>query len=522
MSVRERLRSERGATIVIATLGMVVLLGFAALALDIGNQFSHRRLAQGAVDASTLAGAIEIASPGGSAQEAVDVILDFVDENLDETVTQAQWVNDCVDPEPLPVTAQDLGLIPATDCISFGVDEIRVTIPELTIDTYFASVVGVDTLSYTASANVEWEFSGGNPPPFAVPVGTTGGDEACLRTNPGPVPMPPQADGSPDPCDDAVFTAGGPFFGTLDPWIYNEVDPGAPNVACTRPGSNVIDFSIANGIDHTTGSFDPDYAAGGGVGPGNPVVLDGVSCPQNAPPSNTFDLQSGLTAQKLRCGLISTRSGACAAGPSFDGVQVTPRLQRATGGPSVTFSDEVMDNRPLWDFLSPGIMSANVPIACQTAATLAVSSPSDYFGIKAEMISCLSNWSSGQDDIFDGAITDSARFAFIPRIDEAGFSSSPVHINDYAPAFIQTLYQVGKETGSPEPGCWETTATGPNPDGWYRHQAGQDFDCGRSNDTVDRVTAIVIPCGALPDTVCIDDSTSSPGGDPVLQFRLSR
>ena len=152
-------------------LSLVVLFGFAAIAVDVGNQFAHRRRAQGAVDAATLAGAIEISSPGATTQEAVDVIKDFVDRNTGLTVTDAQWVSDCADPSPLPVTAADLGLVPATECISFALDEIRVSLPVFDLDTFFAAVVGVNTLSYTATANAEWSFpAGGNPPPFAVPI----------------------------------------------------------------------------------------------------------------------------------------------------------------------------------------------------------------------------------------------------------------------------------------------------------------------------------------------------------------
>jgi len=366
--------------LVLAVIGMVVLLGFSAFAVDVGNQFAHRRQAQGAVDAAVLAGAVEISAPGATPQEAVNLIKQYVDLNLDVTVTDLQWVDDCSDPSPLAVTARDLGLIPATDCISFGLDEIRVSLPVFEVETYFASVAGIDSLRYTAAANAEWTFpDGGNPPPFAVPVGIEGGDEACLRTSPSPVPVPPQFEGGGfgvpatmtggvDPCDDSVFVAGGSFFGTLDPYLYSEPNPSPPNVQCTRPGSNVIDYGIAAGIDHAPGAFEPNYNSGAGVSASNPVVADGANCPQNAPRSNTFQLQSGFTAQKLRCGLISTRSGSCIDGPDLDSVNATPRLQR--GGfvqTTYRFSGEDLDNTPLWDFIRGDVGSLNVPSECVDA-----------------------------------------------------------------------------------------------------------------------------------------------------------
>jgi len=534
----QRLRDDQsGVVLVLTTLALVVLLGFAALSIDVGNQFAHRRKAQGAVDASALAGAIEASSPGATSQAAVDVIKDYVNRNLDMTVTDAQWVADCADPTPLAVTAADLGLVPATDCISFSLDEMRVSLPVFALDTIFARVVGVDQLTYTAAANVEWSFPGeGNPLPFAVPVSIAGGDEACLRTNPAPEPVPPQfngngygaaatLDGGPDPCDDAVFTAGGPFFGTLNPFFFDEPNPSPPSIQCSRPGSNVIDYSIAAGIDHTPGAFEPDYDGGSGVSATNPVVVDGSNCPQNSPLSNTFDLQTGLTAQRLRCGLISTRAGSCADGPSVDSVMATPRLHQGSFVQSVhTFSGEKMDNAPLWDFIRSDIASASVPAACVSAYNNrgVTDNEDDYYDVKADMLSCLAAWSTGDDPIFSDSITSSGRFVFIPRIDESGFSSSPVHVNDYVPAFLQTLYQSGKQGATTNTFCWSTTGTGPNPEGWFRHEAGQDFSCGRTNDTVDRVSAIVIPCSALPSSICVDPNVPGPGGNPVLEYRLTK
>ena len=55
-----RLRSERGQALVLAALSMVVILGFAAMAIDVGYWFSQKREVQKAVDAAALAGAQEL------------------------------------------------------------------------------------------------------------------------------------------------------------------------------------------------------------------------------------------------------------------------------------------------------------------------------------------------------------------------------------------------------------------------------------------------------------------------------
>jgi hypothetical protein len=55
-----RLRSERGQALVLAALSMVVVLGFAAMAIDVGYWYSQKREVQKAVDAAALAGAQEL------------------------------------------------------------------------------------------------------------------------------------------------------------------------------------------------------------------------------------------------------------------------------------------------------------------------------------------------------------------------------------------------------------------------------------------------------------------------------
>ena len=55
------LRSEKGQIIILLAVGIVILLGFTALAIDGGMVFFDRRSAQNAADASALAGGYELA-----------------------------------------------------------------------------------------------------------------------------------------------------------------------------------------------------------------------------------------------------------------------------------------------------------------------------------------------------------------------------------------------------------------------------------------------------------------------------
>ena len=93
----------------------------------------------------------------------------------------------------------------------------------------------------------------------------------------------------------------------------------------------------------------------------------------------------------------------------------------------------------------------------------------------------------------------------------------------FVPVFLHKLYQQGKSVGTPDPFCWAKHPAESNT-GWYMHEAGQQTGaCGRSTQNVDRLAAIVLHCRSLPDTVCIDDTTSdNPGGRPADTLELVR
>ena len=73
-----RLRSERGQALVLAALAMVVVLGFAAMAIDVGYWYSQKREVQNAVDAAALAAAQELPD---DPTEAEAVALDYLNRN---------------------------------------------------------------------------------------------------------------------------------------------------------------------------------------------------------------------------------------------------------------------------------------------------------------------------------------------------------------------------------------------------------------------------------------------------------
>ena len=58
--MKARLHSDSGQTLIWFALSLVVLLGIAALAIDVGRLYGERRRMQNAADAAALAGAHEL------------------------------------------------------------------------------------------------------------------------------------------------------------------------------------------------------------------------------------------------------------------------------------------------------------------------------------------------------------------------------------------------------------------------------------------------------------------------------
>ena len=524
----------------LVALSMVVLMGFAALAVDVGMGYSERRTSQGSADASAMAAAVDVLLGSTSVQLMVTDAVVYAETNLPGGLTEADWLTRCPDtvrPEDqLAYTAADLGLTPATDCISFsyGFDTIRVSLPERAIDTYFASVLGIDSYDVSAFAHATIRYEGVmSTPPFVVTAGTEAGEVRCLRASAIPghgALMPPRwvgnGPGNPptlgivgdvddaDSCDDTVFDRETQFFGSLKAWNYED---------CTQPsGNNAIAVVIADGIDHRLGSFEPDYKLG------DPELVDGDGCigvdPVPQPYPNTIELQTGYTAKLLMLGLLSTDVA-------------TPRLKRGDHVQSTyQFGTQDMDNTPLWEYLRSDIADVSAPAECKTVYAEKDNILYDHFDLKELMLECLVTWKNNpsdeilfadSDDPTSPSITTSGRFAWLPILAESslnGLVGKNVHMNAFVPVFIDTLYQISRKT-TQSSDCWTQHPAQHGNLGWSRHQPGQEFDCGLggNNAQISAVAAVVIACGALPDTICIDDSVSSgPSGEPIEIIELSR
>jgi hypothetical protein len=85
-NVMNRLKDETGQSLVIAALAMTCLMGFVALAADVGVMFRERRLTQTAADSGAIAGASQLLGNAAAAARADATLNGFTDGTNGATV----------------------------------------------------------------------------------------------------------------------------------------------------------------------------------------------------------------------------------------------------------------------------------------------------------------------------------------------------------------------------------------------------------------------------------------------------
>lgn len=149
----QTLRAERGATMVIVALAMTALLGFLALAIDLGMLYTARSDAQRAADAAALAGASAFldnngpAAVGPARQRALEYALRNTFQNG-------------------PIDSNDVVITVLPDSSKVGV-----YIHRDSVATLFARVLGIRTVPISAFAAAQAANAGAAKclKPFAVP-----------------------------------------------------------------------------------------------------------------------------------------------------------------------------------------------------------------------------------------------------------------------------------------------------------------------------------------------------------------
>jgi Putative Flp pilus-assembly TadE/G-like len=134
---------ERGSVAVLTALALTMLLGFAALVVDVGLSWAARAEAQTAADAAALAGASQLAGGPTGAVAAVRQYLDANVPGLADRPADPNWPLNGTDDDgevvcwtlPGPPPAPGAGCPP-------GSTALQVTTPPISVQYAFASVLG--------------------------------------------------------------------------------------------------------------------------------------------------------------------------------------------------------------------------------------------------------------------------------------------------------------------------------------------------------------------------------------------
>ncbi len=470
---------ERGATVVFMTLVLVVLMGFAAVAVDLAHKWSQRRHDQAAVDTGALAGSLftEDRSAALAITDAEDEVFRITYSTINPSMTPAQWQAEwvaCRDPGRLAITSR-------TECVSFAdnLQRMRVRLPNVPVDAAFGPVLGVQELPTTATAVVLLKLhASGDVLPFGLSTNAAANTEVCLKSGVNPLPT--------DPCDGPA--SGN--FGYIEITNFgNESEEYQTVLDCTGDNAMMV-RNIVTGVDHPLG-YEPN--------PPPPVVEDRDRDRCNEGPPNNWNArpytvisQPGTPSWVLGAGLVE----GMADGPMFRPGRLT---QTDNGTESILGFD--LDNKPLWEFINGGLTAAanGIPPICERNTFNGGTNDWDGDGLPEpnqsheHMIACIDAFkamvsaggtpaplftldSDGDPDNAEYDLQRSPRWAAVPQMWSLDINNGtgPHDIKLMRPVFIQTLFAC--QGGS----CGQF-----NP--------GETPDVAGNGNNIDAMTAILLP-----------------------------
>jgi hypothetical protein len=471
---------ERGATAVLVAASLLALMGFAALAVDLGAGWNERRQDQSASDVASMVavqfarGSSNIATAANNgANEAIAV----ANASLDTPFTPADWAA-CVDPDRPAKYTRVSGVSP---CISFSANlqEARVRTPIAEVATSFGRVLGAASIDTDAAAEAKADLGQtGRVLPFGLPGGSAGDTEICLRTT----PQTPQS----GPC--SRNEQGN--FGTLDFSLYGNATIGTQQTCGNAQAQSKLTTNMAVGVDHPLGTLDGQNRH------------DHDYCPIFLAEPNRVPGQTGQ-GSALWPGMVGGTSALVSPAAPGRLARGTNRITAESGSPQI-------DNTPLWAYIDT---SATRPPSCGAVTT------------NEGMATCIADWRSGSysDPLFTTAISNAVRFGAVPLLDRAEWANGTLPggygIVDILPVYIQaTLWGCNANscTITHVPGA-SMPAAGANCVGWSTTSCGLGRNVG-GNSRLSAVTAFLLDIDMFPESIRVD-FPNAPGN---LDIALTR
>ncbi len=409
MSVMRHRREdhERGATALFIAMSMVLLMGFAALTIDIGLGLNERRQDQSAADVGALV-ALQFAQPEVGC--TTDCDTEAATNGAIEAMVVANASLDNPGAADWSVAAARCGSPPAgfsfrqtlTECVAFTNNFKRawVRIPTIASPTYFARLLGADSIAVSADAIADQGFSNPGPVwPFLLPGSAANSNYNCLKTGPNP---------SWGACEDLPGTGN---FGSMDFFLFGNPDRNTTE-KCNGDTNGRLLSNIARGIDHPLGLHPSGVGAG--------IIEENVCSNLGAEP----DMAKGQpgVGSALEDGLLYGGSSY-----SLDGTPYPGRIEggfhvRNSGGGN---ADAFIDNTQLWTYLKSGL----------DPKCTSVSNPD-------QMIACIEWAKNTTTEIFEADIINSPRFGFTPGVWELNFLTpgQNYYIKEFRPVYADTTY----------------------------------------------------------------------------------
>lgn len=476
---------ERGASAILIAIMMLLFMGLAALAIDVGAGFNERRQDQSAADVGALA-AVQFAKPNAGCSGAACVAqaeangaaeaIATATASLDpETAAVTDWTDASrCDTPPAGFTATA-----TSPCVAFetGLRRAWVRVPTVAEPTIFFRVFGVQSFSVSAEAIADAGFSNpGQVLPFLLPGNAAGSDYNCLKTGPNP---------NWGACEDLPSTGN---FGSMDFFLYENPLAGT-TVVCSGGTNSRLVSNIARGINHPLGIHPT------GVGTG---IEEPAACPIFSAEPDMAQGQPGV-GSNLEDGMLYGGSAHSTTGPYPGRIQDSGGfLVRNAGGSKAAAR---IDNTTLWSFLKTGLGGL-----CNNTL---VDTP-------AEMIACISSAKSTGTEIFENDIALSSRFGFTPDVWELTFLTPGqyYHIKGYRPVYIDTTYYGCNAGGCDVVHTTGVADSGPCPG------VEEFITCGTPgahNKNLQAVTAYVLDSSILPPAA----KEPGPGSAAQRFFNLS-
>lgn len=486
---------ERGATAIMVAMALLLLMGFAAIAVDAGIAYSERRQQSSASDVGSLA-ALQFARTSlgtpavctglvgkdlAACRGAVEA-LDVIDGTVPGRYTSADWTA-CTDPDDDSLGyTQDSHL---SDCISFtaNLQRSRVVLPGTDVDTAFAAPLGFDSVGVDAfaEAGLELDIVGGVLP-FAIGPSGSGSDQACFTAG-------DTANDNLDISPCASGTEGN--YGKLNLRLYGNENYGTPTI-CSGSNAERMSTNIAAGSDHP---LEPASKS-----PGT-IVNDVTNCSDITNPVDQVETWTGNAQGAISDGLIFGTSNPTLEGRMLckDGSEVYPLgtfnsrdCERINNNHPQEF-----DHTPLWDYINPGANSEAQGGGCDPGAWTKKG--------RDKMQQCLANWKawpgSHTTSLFTEDILESPRFAGIPILNsDPGGGTGSYLITKFQPVYLETIYLGcnGVTCSTVHSPGEASTGSCPSP------ITAADWSCGwpgNGNKIFEAMTAFTLTLDMLPDSI---------------------